>query len=74
MVFNQPLNLEKRLPHTNAQGFGFIGARYHAAVIVRQHNNGFCGQVRAKHPFARGKEVIAVNEGKNHRALSKSCS
>ena len=36
------------LAHAHAQGFGFVGARYHAAIVVRQHHHGHVAQVGAE--------------------------
>ena len=50
------------LAHGDAERLGFIRARDHAAVIVRQHDDRPAAQLRLKHALARGIEIVAVDE------------
>ena len=52
-----------RRAHLDAEGFGFVGARDDAAVIVREHHDRLAAQPRLKHALARGVEIVAIDEG-----------
>ena len=55
-------DLEERIAHLYAERLGFIASRNSAAVIVGKHNDGLALQIRAEHPLAGSKEVIAVGQ------------
>ena len=50
------------LAHRDAKRLGFVRARDHAAVIVRQHDDRPAAQPRLKDALAGGVEVIAIDE------------
>ena len=61
----QVADLEIRRPHCDAQGLGFIAARYCAAVIVGQHHNGHMLERRPKDALAAHIEIVAVKQRKH---------
>jgi hypothetical protein len=53
-------DLEERRAARDAERLGFLGARHHAAVVVREHNDGAAAQLGAEDPVHRGIERVAV--------------
>ena len=51
-----------RRAHGDAERLGFVAARDHAAVIVRQHDDRLAAQLGLKHALARDIEIVAVDE------------
>ena len=56
-----------RRAHIDAERLGFVAARDHAAVVVRQHNDRTAAQLRLEHALARHIEIVAINEGERAR-------
>jgi hypothetical protein len=61
-----------RLAHYDAERFGLVRARDHAAVVVGEHDQRHATQLRLKHALATGVQVVAVHErdGSGHRATA----
>jgi hypothetical protein len=53
--------------HGDAERLGFVAARDHAAVVVRQHHDRTPAQLRLEHALARHIEIVAVDEGERAR-------
>ena len=60
MPFFEVADLEIGVSHADAERLGLVRARDHAAVVVRQHDDGPPLQFGAEDPLARGEEIIAV--------------
>ena len=56
-----------RRPHFDTQLLGFLTARDHASIVIAEYDERTPDQARIKYPFARGVEIIAINERKVHR-------
>ena len=65
MFLHKALYLEVRVAHLDSESFRFIATRYGTAVIVGKHNDRLALQVWSEHPFAGGKEVVAVGKGEH---------
>ena len=59
-----------RLAHADAERLGLVRAGDHTAIVVRQHDHRLAAQLRLKHPFAAGVEIIAVDESDRSRHVS----
>ena len=55
--------------HPDPEGFGFVRAGDHAAVVVREHDHGTPRERRVEHPFARSVEVVAVGKSVHRSAI-----
>ena len=45
----------------DAEGLCLVGARHNAAVVIRQHHDGYAFQIRSEHALATHVTVVAVN-------------
>ncbi len=57
------LDLEKRHPHPDAEPFGLVRPRDHAAVVIGKHHDRPVLQRGIENPLTRDVEVIAIGEG-----------
>lgn len=73
MLLEFVFDLEIRLAHLHER-LGVIAAGDDAAVVVREHDDGHLGQVRAEHAFAAGVEAVAVDQSEYWRDFRQGCA
>ena len=54
-------------PHFDPELLGFFTARDHTSIVIAEYDERTADQSRIKYPFARGVEIIAINESEVHR-------
>jgi len=59
--YNIP-DLVKGNTHCDAQGLGFVAARYGTPVVVGQNNDRTSVQARVEYPFTTDEEIIAIGQ------------
>ncbi len=62
MLFDQLFRLEIGNAHRDAQGFGFIAARDHTAIIIAEYYHGFMHQVGTEQSLTRAIKTITIND------------
>ena len=62
VLFNNIPDLVKGNTHCDAQGLGFIAARYGTPVVVGQNDDRTSVQVRVEYPFTTDEEIVAVGQ------------
>jgi hypothetical protein len=61
VLIDQFFSLKNWLGHFKPKGFGLVGARNNATIVIRKYNYGHAFECRIKNPLARNVKVVTVD-------------